>query len=222
MIVKTVMAERAASDAPDHHPFGWEMIPDTKRFTEAAVLQLARDALKGNSIPPTQVDEDIRRLTFCLNMALGLYRSGQEIVIPSNRRAEQVRKAISVLAEFFDERRPRSKHADAKTRKMEVRLRRRFGTFLDAMKKHEFGLDMDAGVLMPELPDWHALADILASAFRLAMQPHGLSLGNSNNGPLARFVAAVIPRITGEEPSVEAVGKHLMRIARKKSKAGRQ
>ena len=41
----------------------------------------------------------------------------------------------------------------------------------------------------------------------------GTVLRLSNNGPLARYVAAVVPHITGERPSPGAVGRFLQREA---------
>jgi len=58
---------------------------------------------------------------------------------------------------------------------------------------------------------WHDIAHDLAVAFRLAMRPTNpaLKMGLSNKGPIPRFIAAVVPHITGERPNVEQVGKYL-------------
>jgi hypothetical protein len=41
--------------------------------------------------------------------------------------------------------------------------------------------------------------------------------GRSNQGPVPRFVAAVMPLMAGESPTVAAVAQHLKRVARRKS-----
>ena len=60
---------------------------------------------------------------------------------------------------------------------------------------------------------WHGHAAELADAFRVAMRSTNpdLELGLSNDGPLVRFLAFVIPQITGEEPSMDAIARHLQR-----------
>jgi hypothetical protein len=58
---------------------------------------------------------------------------------------------------------------------------------------------------------WHDIAHRLVLAFVSAMRSTnaGFKLGLSNEGPCQRFVAAVVPHVTGELPSVQAVGKWL-------------
>ena len=60
---------------------------------------------------------------------------------------------------------------------------------------------------------WHEFARDLGLLFRAVMRRANpeLELGLSNDGPIGRFVAAVIPFITGETPSVESVARHLQR-----------
>ena len=59
---------------------------------------------------------------------------------------------------------------------------------------------------------WHKWAPSLATAFRNAMSStNAKSLGLSNEGPVVRFVTAVIPFTTDESPNMGAVAKHLKR-----------
>ena len=60
---------------------------------------------------------------------------------------------------------------------------------------------------------WNDIAAELADAFREAMRSTNpaLEVGLSNDGPLVRFLAFVIPQITGEEPAMDTIARHLQR-----------
>ena len=60
--------------------------------------------------------------------------------------------------------------------------------------------------------NWHALCAAVATQFIYAMKRQ--TFGVSNDGPVPRFVSAIVPYITGEQPTVAAVGKRLKDIAR--------
>jgi hypothetical protein len=64
---------------------------------------------------------------------------------------------------------------------------------------------------------WHTFAGRVESAFREAMRTAnpGLPLALSNSGAVVRFLETVIPQITGEEPSRDAIARYLQRQARK-------
>jgi hypothetical protein len=62
---------------------------------------------------------------------------------------------------------------------------------------------------MPAAGAWRDVADDIANVYFEMMG--STNRGISNNGPAPRFVAAVIPFVTGEEPSVENVAVHLKR-----------
>jgi hypothetical protein len=66
---------------------------------------------------------------------------------------------------------------------------------------------------------WHEVAPLIANAFRDAVRPRNptLTLGNSDQGSVARFVAAVVPQITGEEPTVAAVAARLKTTGKNKA-----
>jgi hypothetical protein len=64
---------------------------------------------------------------------------------------------------------------------------------------------------------WHEVAEVIAAAFKTVLLNTNAVVGNPQTGPVARFVAAVIPYITGEDdPGPKAVGEHLTRCARKR------
>jgi hypothetical protein len=68
-----------------------------------------------------------------------------------------------------------------------------------------------------EKKKWHQLQDALCRDFIAAMKPANPdeTFGLSEKGVLARFVAAVMPSITGETVKPSSVGQHRKRAARK-------
>lgn len=69
---------------------------------------------------------------------------------------------------------------------------------------------------VPMVHCWHDFAAEVANDFRdavLASNPGLRILGNSNNGPVARFLVAVAPHVTGEKPNTEAVARFLRRAS---------
>ncbi len=153
-----------------------------------------------------------------LNKIRGTYVFATTIANRSGAMADEVIGAIAVLMNFFDERKkaclkpvghrpvihPITGRDAAEIIESEKGLRARFYDFLHAMKAHDFQLDMDGALSMPLIENWHDLALIITSAFKACMRKNnGFHFGGqSNDGPLPRFVAAVIPAITGENPSV--------------------
>jgi len=109
----------------------------------------------------------------------------------------------------------------------EKRLCDQWDRFVQAVEEHTFSLEMDMDErgamwdmdeyrpMMPDHSSWSGLDEMIANAFRLAMARNNPTqkLGRTNSGPVPRFVAAVVPLITGEKPPVTAVGKHLIRRA---------
>jgi hypothetical protein len=70
---------------------------------------------------------------------------------------------------------------------------------------------------LPAIDSWHEYATELADLFRDAVStsnPRAARLGNSNDGPVARFLSVVIPVISSEYPSIEALAQSLKRAAR--------
>jgi hypothetical protein len=165
--------------------------------------------------PPSR--QDIERLAFSLNDISGAFRFSRKFA-GAGAEAERVSSAIETLTLFFGERRracSESRYPPAVV-ESERALCDCFWDFVNVMANHTFELDMDAVLMMPEHRDWHSIAEVVAASFKLAMVPNNPDdeFGRSNNGPVPRFVAAVVPMITGEDPRLGAVAQHLKRKAR--------
>lgn len=60
---------------------------------------------------------------------------------------------------------------------------------------------------------WHSWAVVIASSFCSVINKNNptVSLRYSNTGPIVRYLRAIIPLITGEEPSTVAIARYLQR-----------
>jgi hypothetical protein len=158
---------------------------------------------------------EVAQLTHALNLMHGTYVFAQKVANDSKKTAALVYSAIGVLQWFFKIRRTAWEAPGTPPTAVaaEQELFSKFTAFGDAMQAHNFELDMDAGLLMPDITDWHQLAVPVAGAFRLAMAPRnpGKEFGKTAGGPLPRFLAEVLPRITGEQVTAAAAGKCLSR-----------
>jgi len=201
----------------------------TGSFTVPILRGILDGVLKRSQTKPGQVDLEL--LAYSLNQIREVFAFAQQTANESKPLADRVRDAIEVLTVFFERRRQACCVEDGTRPSVELieseqRLREQFSSFLKAMEVHKFELDMDAGLLMPRLDCWRQLAEVVANQFRVAMsQANGTrKFGRSNDGPVPRFVAAVVPRITGENPSVQNVGKHLKDLSRvrKQGQGGRK
>jgi hypothetical protein len=201
----------------------------TGSFTIPILRGIMDDVLKQSQTKPSQMDLEL--LAYSLNQIREVFAFAQQTANESKPLADRVRDAIEVLKVFFERRRQAccvedGTHPSVEIIENEWRLREQFSSFLKAMEMHKFELDMDAGLLMPRLDCWRQLAEVVANQFRAAMsRANGTQkFGYSNDGPVPRFVAAVVPRITGENPSVQNVGKHLKDLAhaRKQGQGGRK
>jgi hypothetical protein len=72
-----------------------------------------------------------------------------------------------------------------------------------------------------EKDSWRCLAEDIADALRLSFASTNptTTLGASNDGPVPRFIAAVVPLITGESPNVGNVAQCLKTATRDKPKS---
>jgi hypothetical protein len=63
---------------------------------------------------------------------------------------------------------------------------------------------------------WHDMSVVIANMLRTALRSTNpkAALGNSNDGPVPRFVTVVLPMITNDTPTVANVGKWLKDNAR--------
>jgi hypothetical protein len=193
-------------------------------LSPAAVRKIMAGVIKDQRIVlPSPNSVDLRRLTRTLNDLQAHFKFAQETGNKSKGTADRVSGALSVLVDFFHERGKAIQEDNGlrpETIKNEKRLLGAFGKFMKALQQHSFDLSMDAAVLMPELRGWHSYTEILSGSFKLAMAGANpdREFGQSNDGPVARFVAAIIPHITGETPTVGAVSKRLKDTARHRRK----
>jgi hypothetical protein len=189
-------------------------------FTATMLEDVFESILTDNYTRPCH--KDLERLARMLDLITGTFRYAKTIGKNANSQADDVREALATLMLFFDERQ-RAALANGNPRiiESERRLSDEFDSFLLAMEQHQFDLDMDAGLMMAEIENWRGIAKSIAGAFRIAMEARNcnVAIGHSNTGPLPRFMAAVIPRITGENPTPAAIGQHLKRCADKRERA---
>jgi hypothetical protein len=68
--------------------------------------------------------------------------------------------------------------------------------------------------------EWNDFGPELAGMFRQAVENAnpGLQIGLADDGPIARFIALVVPYITGETPTVTAVARELQRRAARRAR----
>jgi hypothetical protein len=80
--------------------------------------------------------------------------------------------------------------------------------------QHSEAWGVPAPTPVQETHTWHHFAAWLAERFRDVVQASNPSLPrlkNANGGPVAKFLAAMVPYITGERPSLDAVRAYLRR-----------
>jgi hypothetical protein len=191
-------------------------------FTDAKLRVILKSVLKQPNIKKPSLQE-VEELAFALNDICGAYRFSRDVAKKSNTMAAEVREALATLERFFEERQQMCERGyRPETIAAEQILYGKYCDLVSALRDHDFVLDMDVAATTPEMKKgWRDIALAIASAFKLALANSGAKLGLSNDGPVPRFVAAVIPLITGEQPTVINVGKHLKDVARpKKGKSG--
>lgn len=169
--------------------------------------------------PQTRPGSD--ELTIFIRLLNSIYRAfkySQEIGGTSNE-AQQVSEAFRVLEDYFEERREACQgdpSLSAAAIERERTLYNQFVRFLKKFHTHDFLLEMDWVGMRSSFEDWHDLAEPIANGFQVIMARNKCRLGRSNEA-VPRFVAEVIPLITGERPTIAAVGQHL-KLARQRRK----
>ena len=189
--------------------------PDHPFSIETLRQLLMTSVLKQSQRPPAKAD--LHRLVISLNRIAGTFAFAVHVANASKPMAAEAQNAIDVLVTFFKRRQQEaSRYKGSDIAQREADLATSFNDFLRKLIAHKFDLDMDVGLTMPVIDHWHDVAERVASDFKIAMiETMGpRNLGLSNEGPIPRFVAAVIPQITGEHPSVGAVGKFLKERAK--------
>lgn len=172
--------------------------------------------------PPSR--RDIEEWAFALNNITGVFRFVRKFA-HADAQADRVRSALETLILFFEERHRACSESGYPPAVVESEkaLHDCFWDFFNAMANHAFELDMDAVLTMPEHKNWHGIAEHVAASFRLAMAANNPDdrFGYSNDGPVARFVAAVVPMVTGEDaPHVDTVAQHLKRKRKARKQGG--
>ena len=101
---------------------------------------------------------------------------------------------------------------------------RRFVYAADELTKllAEYGpRDLSDGAIVSGKPkDWHDIAGSIATHFIYSPAGRGFGI-NNKEGAVARFVCVLIPQITGDSPTLGAVGKYLSRLADEAKKTNR-
>jgi hypothetical protein len=192
--------------------------PGRAPFTASNIQKFLDTGVLKRQVMPSMANLD--QLAWELNDIHGIFLHRKTRTAESDAKQERkkkVRGAIETLSVFFEERKQASRSiGNSKTINRERKLYKEFVRFVLAMQKHNFELDMDVDdvALMPRHESWRHVAEVIADAFKNAMLPQ--EVGLSNHGPLARFVAAVMPLMTGENPSDVNVAQHLKITARKR------
>jgi len=179
-------------------------------FTAANLWEILDAVLRQPQAKPSK--EAVKRLAATLNRIHNVFNFAKQIGNNSKVTADRVSEALEILEVFFEERKKACCSVSTEIAESEQRLYDQFHDFVRAMEAHDFRLDMDAGLLMPEIDNWRDIVVVVAAAFKVAMYPQ--KFGLSNDGPVPRFVAKVIPLMTNQSPSVFNVGKHLKDQAR--------
>jgi len=75
-------------------------------------------------------------------------------------------------------------------------------------------LNVQPGKIGSAFERWKPIAPMLCDSFREAMASTNPNSEIGNSGPLPRFLEAVIPEITGEEPAATSIGQRLKEMNR--------
>jgi len=190
---------------------------DAQTFTGASLWKIMSEkkVLKKGQKRPS--NEDLGKLARSLNnFRGGGFLMFAEAMPASLREAEEakassdVERAIRVLVSFFKER-ARAWHVEGVSPEVieaERRLYGQFHEFIQAML-HRFDELFGGGAGqfkgMPPVEAWHEIAEPVAGAFNTAMTSANGEKGLKSAA--ARFVAAVVPAMTGEKTTAGAVKK---------------
>ena len=91
---------------------------------------------------------------------------------------------------------------------------------IEAGVVHHLELEIDHAILMPDHKNWRSIASSVESLFRPVMERANpkVKFGYSSAGnPVSRFVAAVVPMITGEKPEIGNVANYLKRQRKRRT-----
>jgi hypothetical protein len=184
---------------------------------ETGVVRSGKEPSRAAYEDLAQTINDFRRL---VSLSTGRWResSGR-----TRRLASGLRTLNDVLPAIRDDCSEALKAAQRSRSEVMLRLCQEDLVALDALiaavaaTRVRHSLLLPISQLAPPIERWHHFAEDLADAFRGAMHSTnpGLELRLSNNGPVVRFLKALVPEITGEEPTLNSVARYLQRSEQK-------
>ena len=176
-------------------------------------------AARSRPEPPTKNSRkpDFRRL---VSLSTGRWRESSD---RTRRLASALRTLNDVLPAIRDDCSEALKAAQRSTSQVMLRSCQKDLVALDALiaavaaTRARHSLLLPISQLAAPIERWHHFAEDLADAFRKAMHSTnpGLELRLSNNGPVVRFLKALVPEITGEKPTLGSIARHLQRAEQK-------
>jgi hypothetical protein len=223
----TISADTDDATADEVHLSDW---PFTE--TGGSCTQVWLKELFNNQDPKTRVLTDKYRrpgplelilLARSLNTTNWMYKLSTTKAKDCRRRAEEVRSAFEALNHFFEARYRQCFSEDGEPRlpdgiiASEELLYNSYNDFCQVMMSHKFLLPMDSTLMMPPGPDtenWRMVVAEISGAFTQAIRrtnPDKI-VGNSNQGPRARFVKAIVQQMFGVTVTVENVAKQLKEL----------
>jgi len=191
---------------------------DAPPFTLEGVRALLAPPVLKRGFPPNR--DRLNGLVTRLNQWKGAVRRYQETWRPSGDRTSAARRAAETLLEELPHLRSDLRRMIEEHESLPAFMVQQTQHEIEALDTIQTGLTrllnesmvlMPITMVVPQMEKWRHIAVGISDDFCEAMRPTNptLPLGRSNDGPVPRFVAAVIPGITGEHPSVQNVGKHL-------------
>jgi hypothetical protein len=199
-----------------------ESLPDRPPFTLESLRQLlAEEVIRRQQTMPG--DAEITELARILN-----YWQGHYLVEQKSRALKELQRdalaALATLANVFLRLRDLTESFEANAVQDQAPpvilaiLRKRLAE-IDAArdfiaKAEGFSVWDDPS----DAPDrWQWLAGVLPIDFENAMRSTNpnYTAGLSHNGPLARFIAAVVPSLTGQHPTPDSVATQLKKLRKR-------
>ncbi len=207
------------SDARRRAPKEKKRTADSPITVELLRGLFATKVLKGRLKMPG--DADLKKLALILEGWRQSYLSEQS-AYSLRERQDNARKALDKLREALSELRTLNKHffenaeQDHAPASVFIILNRRLAEIkhaLTCLSRIETATFLSESGIGAE--GWMWLAGVLPQDFENAMRPANPTIvfGLGHGGPLARFIAAVVPPLTGESITAQSVSAQLKRRA---------
>ena len=185
--------------------------------------ELLRRVLKNDEKMPSRAD--LTELARQLQVYRWLHLHYVEQLKPQAVSAKKARQAAEYLGDHLRKIRADTIAATTTPLGSLEFVKASLGRDIAAMKSVEVGIKYlltESIALHPSTTStapfekWKDLAVALSGAFVDALRPNNptVQFGRSNDGPVPRFVAEIIPYVTGEAPTTTAVGKVLKDLRR--------